>query len=201
MQITKFTKRLLLVYLLPSLLYWFFTKSLIPELRTEFVAWVVFLFLSTSYFVSVFIIWKCVGQKQRKVFTLVSSVLVFLVHCAVFCVIFLQIHFKLFSSSRVVCKKEYTNQTIYVLHWYGLFQSYEGAEIGYSNNYSPFYIYYYSTKNNLEVVENNGDVFILKEYKYIDIDEDATMERAFYKTRPKERIELDTIQIDTKRLK
>jgi len=110
--------------------------------------------------------WKFIATTKKKILTIFLLAVFFFIHITVLFIIDLTYNGLKLTKEVIKVKSESFEPTIYIVKTIGIFNIYEGAEIGYSKRFSPFYNKYYRTKNHLQVLLEDSSQIIIREYRY-----------------------------------
>ena len=151
---------IVVLFFLPLVFFIIPINGLIPELRKfVFIATpfaIGFLFIANSILIAI-----CYSGVKRKII-LISTTAIF---SFMYLYFFMDYKFKIdFSSLKISEKRTIQTGDIYRLNKKGMFNSFEGSEIGFSNKYSFLYKTYYSSKNHLVIKEANDSSITISEY-------------------------------------
>ncbi|WP_157446842.1 hypothetical protein [Cytophaga aurantiaca] len=162
------TKKLFQLFVLPFILYIIPLSKVkfIPKITDLDVYFSIWAIIFIIYFIVLFKNWKLLTTTKKKILTTIILTAFFVIHTYALLLINLTHHSKMFSKEIIQTKITSVEPTIYILENVGIFNSHDGAEIGYSPWFSLFYSRYYRTKNHLKLLKEDSNQILIQEYVY-----------------------------------
>ena len=162
------SKKLLQLFVLPFVFYIIPIVDIkfIPEIKDEYIYFSICGILFIVYVLILFKNWKLFVTAKKNFLTIIILIAFLFIHVSLLLIIELIHNRDNFSKEVIQTKSNLFEPTIYILKTVGFINSYEGAEIGYSKRWSPFYTTYYHTKNHLEFVQEDSTQIVIREYRY-----------------------------------